>query len=487
VRIFFFILAFLLSCGGFSQSIKDVRLALKKMATDEDLKNASISFYALDLDSNRIIGGMASSRSLVPASTMKLVTTATALEMLGPNKRFATRIKYTGKIDSNCVLNGNIYIDGGGDPCLGSKRFKNQYKNFINKWANAIVNMGIDSVNGRIIADATIFDEQMIPSTWIWADLGNYYGAGPSGLSIYENKCSVEFSSFKKGDSTEITCVYPFIPNLKFDNGVKSMITHKDLSYIFGAPYQEDRIIKGGIPLNKENFMVKGSIPDPAYLAAFELDMELRGLGIKLSNPSTTIRKLKNEGLVVERLKRRTIMTTWSPKVIDIINLTNMHSINLYAEHLMNHIGVNKYGSGDTGSGTQATTLFWKEKVLDVDGFHVSDGSGLSRFNGVTAKHLVGILKYMNESKNKELFLSTLPVSGKSGTMRNFAKGTAAHGKVRAKSGTMTRVKSYAGYVTTKNKRNIAFAIIANNYNCSSFQMKKKIERIIIKLAEIER
>ena len=358
MRLLLFIIAVLISFNGYGQTTKDARLALQKMAADKDLKNASISFYALDIDSNKVIGGLASSRSLVPASTMKLVTTATALEMLGPNKRFPTRIKYTGEIDTNCVLNGNIYIDGGGDPCLGSKRFPKQYGNFINKWAIAIQNLGIDSINGRVIADATIFSEQMIPSTWIWADLGNYYGAGPCGLSIYENKCNVEFSSFNKGDSTEITCVYPYIPNLKFDNNVKSMITHKDLSYIFGAPYQEDRIFKGGIPVNKESFMVKGSIPDPAYLAAFELDMELRALGLKLANPSTTIRKMKKDGLPIEKLKKRTVTTTWSPKVISIINLTNMHSINLYAEHLMNQIGVARYKSGDTGSGTQATTLF---------------------------------------------------------------------------------------------------------------------------------
>jgi len=487
VRLFLFIIAVLIGFSGSTQTTKDVRLALQKMAADKDLKNASISFYALDIDSNKVIGGLASSRSLVPASTMKLVTTATALEMLGPNKRFPTRIKYTGEIDTNCVLNGNIYIDGGGDPCLGSKRFPKQYGNFINKWAIAIQNLGIDSINGRVIADATIFSEQMIPSTWIWADLGNYYGAGPCGLSIYENKCNVEFSSFNKGDSTEITCVYPYIPNLKFENNVKSMITHKDLSYIFGAPYQDDRIFKGGIPVNKEKFMVKGSIPDPAYLAAFELDMELRALGLKLANPSTTIRKMKIDGLPIEKLKKRTVITTWSPKVISIINLTNMHSINLYAEHLMNQIGIAKYRSGDTGSGTQATTLFWKKKELDVEGFYVYDGSGLSRFNAVTAKQLVGILKYMNESEHKELFLKSLPVAGKSGTLRTLGRGTAAQGRVKAKSGTMTRVKSYAGYVTTKNKRNIAFAIIANNYNCTSFQMKKKIEKIMIKLAEIER
>ena len=487
MRLIVFILTFILTIGVNAQTAKSVRLAIQKMAADDNLKNASISFYAIDLDSNKVIAGLGSNKSLVPASTMKLVTTATALELLGSGKRFSTYIKYSGEIDSNCVLNGNIYIVGGGDPCLGSERFSKHYGNFINKWANEIIKLGIDSINGRVIGDATIFNEQMIPATWIWGDLGNYYGAGPCGLSIYENKCSIEFNSFKRGDSTNITCIYPYIPNLKFDNGVKSMITKKDLSYIFGAPYQENRIIKGGIPINNEKFMVRGSIPDPSYLAAFELDMELRQLGIKLLNSSTTVRKLKNKNGSRKKLKKRLITTTRSPKLISIINSTNLYSVNLYAEHLMNQIGVFKYRSGDTGSGTQATTLFWKDNKLDIEGFYVNDGSGLSRFNAITAKQLVGILKHMNKSKNKQLFINSLPVAGKSGTLRNVGKGTVASGRVKAKSGYMTRVRSYAGYVTTKNKRNIAFALIVNNFNCTPFQMKKKMEKIMIKLAEIER
>ena len=470
-----------------AQTVKSVRLAIQKMAADEQLKNATISFYALDLDSNKIIAELGSSKSLVPASTMKLVTTATALELLSGGKRFSTYLKYSGEIDSNCVLNGNVYIVGGGDPCLGSERFTKHYGGFMNKWANEIIKLGIDSINGRVIGDASIFNEQMIPSTWIWGDLGNYYGAGPCGLSIYENKCQVEFSSGNKGDSTEITCIYPFIPNLKFANGVKSMITKKDLSYIFGAPYQENRIIKGGIPLNKKNFMVRGSIPDPAFLAAFQLDMELRQLGVGLSNTSTTVRKDEIETGSKEKLKKHIISTTRSPRLTAIMNLTNTYSINLYAEHLMNQIGVFKYRSGDTGSGTQATTLFWRDKGFDTDGMYINDGSGLSRFNAITAKQLVGILKHMYKSKNKKLFINSLPVAGKSGTLRNVGKGTVASGRVKAKSGYMTRVRSYAGYVTTKNKRNIAFALIVNNFNCTPFQMKKKMEKIMIKLAAIEK
>tara|TARA_B100000809_G_scaffold1312_1_gene1503 strand:- start:3248 stop:4711 length:1464 start_codon:yes stop_codon:yes gene_type:complete len=487
VRLTLFIISILFGVVLNAQTSKEVRLAIQKMAAEKDLKNASISFYAYDLDSNSVVAGLGANKSLVPASTMKLITTATALELLGPEKRFSTSIKYSGEIDSNCVLNGDIYIVGGGDPCLGSERFSEHYGNFINKWAIEIIKLGIDSINGRVIGDASVFSEQMIPSTWIWSDLGNYYGAGPCGLSIYENKCKLELKSGKRGDSTEITCVYPYIPNLDFNNHVKGMITHKDQSYIFGGPYQENRSIEGGIPVNSEKFMVKGSIPDPSYLAAFQLEMELRGLGIILSKPSTTIRKLKIDNKGSQKIKKHTVTTKYSPKLIDIIKLTNFYSINLYAEHLTNQIGRFKYKSGDTGSGSQATTLFWKGNDLDVNGMYVYDGSGLSRFNSITAKHLVGVLKHMNQSKNKKLFIKSLPVAGKSGTMRNIGKGTAASGKVRAKSGTMTRIKSYAGYITTKNKSNIAFALIVNNFNCTSFEMKKKIEKIMIKIAEIER
>lgn len=487
MRLIIFILISLLSLGLKAQTTKSVRLAIQKMAADDQLKNASISFYALDLDSNKVVAGLGSNKSLVPASTMKLVTTATALELLGPGKRFSTYVKYSGEIDSNCVLNGNIYIVGGGDPCLGSERFSRHYGDFIKKWAEEIINLGIDSINGRVIGDASIFNEQMIPPTWIWGDLGNYYGAGPCGLTIYENKCNVEISSGKKGDSTQVTCIYPYVPNLKFDNYVKSMVTKKDLSYIFGAPYQENRIIKGGIPTDRKNFMIRGSIPDPSYLTAFELDMQLRELGVKLSNPSTTVRKIKFKTGSIEKTKKRIITTTRSPKLTSIINLTNTYSINLYAEHLMNQIGVFKYRSGDTGSGTQATTLFWKGKGIDTKGMYVNDGSGLSRFNAITAKQLVAILKHMNESKNHKLYLNSLPIAGKTGTLKNVGKGTAASGRVKAKSGYMTRVRSYAGYVTTKNKRNIAFALIVNNFNCTPYQMKKKMEKIMIKLAEIEK
>lgn len=468
----------------FSQTVSSLKTALIELNNDPDLKNASISFSAVDLTTKQVVAELNPNQSLVPASITKLITTATALEILGANFQFNTSLYYNGTIDTlTKTLNGNIVIKGGGDPAFGSNRYEKHYGNFFNKWALAIKALGIDSINGKVIGDASYFNEQMIPSTWIWGDLGNYYGAGASGLSIYENSCTIEFvSGNNSGDSTFISCVKPFVPDLEIENLVISKNTQKDESYFFGGPYQNNKMVKGGIPLNKKDFAVKSSLPDPAFLASYELSNELISQDIRVSNPNSTSRIEKN---VLSYKSETLIDAIKSPRLIDLIKLTNHYSINLYAEHFMNQIGVTKYKSGDTESSTQATQEFWKQKGIDVSGMYLNDGSGLSRFNSFSSKQLVAILAYMKQSKNYEMFYASLSVAGKSGTISSIGVGTAAEGKIHAKSGYMTRARSYAGYCTTKSNKEIAFTLMVNNYNCSPQVMKKKMEKIMIKLAEL--
>ncbi|MGE0560525.1 MAG: D-alanyl-D-alanine carboxypeptidase/D-alanyl-D-alanine-endopeptidase [Flavobacteriales bacterium] len=466
------------------QTISQLKTELNNLLLDADLKNATISFSAIDLNTKQVVAELNPLQSVVPASVTKLITTATAIELLGADFQFTTSIYYNGYIDSvHHILHGNIVIRGGGDPALGSDRYEKHYGNFMSDWVNAIKALGIDSINGKVIGDASYFNEQMIPSTWIWGDVGNYYGAGPSGLSIYENTCTIDFvSGSSNGDSTYISCVKPFIPDLEIENFVKSKNTNKDESYFFGGPYQNNKMVKGGIPLNRTDFSVKSSLPDPAFLASYELTIELIKNGVGVAQQNSTVRIEKNK----DSSKSETLITELkSPRLIDLIKLTNYYSINLYAEHFMNQIGVTKYGSGDTESSTQATQEFWKQKGIDISGMYLNDGSGLSRFNSYSAKHLVDILVYMKSSKNFGQFYTSIPVVGKSGTVRSLGVNSAAEGNTRLKSGYMTRVRSYAGYCTTKSNKELAFSIMVNNFNCSPSEMKKKLEKIIIKVAEI--
>ena len=460
-----------------------IDLAISALAKDFSLKNASISFVVKDLDSSVIISEYNPNLSLPSASTMKVVTTAAALDILGSYLKFETKIMYDGYIDSNNVLQGNIYIKGGGDPTLGSKYFKEKYGLFLSSWVGQIGKLGIDSIAGGVIGDASLFSDEYVASTWSWGDIGNYYGAGVSGLTIYDNTVEFQFSSGPSAhDSTFVDCFYPYTPDLIIDNKVKASDTKKDLAYIYGGPNNPTRTVTGTIPKGQVGYMVKGSTHEPAYVTAFELESALWEYGISVGGNATTIRRMKSSGNYFES-ERKAIFITKSPTVGQIVYWTNLISNNLYAEHLLKHIGVKKYGDGSVFSSTLAVTKYWSSKGIDMTGFYMNDGSGLSRSNAITASQLVEILAYMKlKSKYSKSFLSSLPVAGKTGTLRSIGKKTKIAGNLKAKSGTMTRIKSYAGYVKSASGRNLAFAIVINNHNCTSFEIKKKLEVVMIAL-----
>ncbi|MBI4649513.1 MAG: D-alanyl-D-alanine carboxypeptidase/D-alanyl-D-alanine-endopeptidase [Bacteroidia bacterium] len=257
------------------KEFNEVTLSLKELLKDDNLKNSSTGFYAIDVNTGEILVEFNPDLSMVPASVQKIITTAAALEILGKNFRFCTTLEYDGEIDENGTLNGNIFIRGGGDPALGSDRFKKHYfePSFWDRWCDSIKRLGIKKINGSVIGDAGIFDEEVTPPTWAWGDIGNYYGASPSGLSVYENMYSIFLNSGPKaGDTTEIAGIEPEIPGLCFENYVKSADVKDDEAFIYGAVYTNVCRIRGSIPKGQKRFEIKGSIPDPAFFAAFELD-----------------------------------------------------------------------------------------------------------------------------------------------------------------------------------------------------------------------
>jgi D-alanyl-D-alanine carboxypeptidase/D-alanyl-D-alanine-endopeptidase (penicillin-binding protein 4) len=477
------LLLFTITFNSYTQN--NIQNTVNNIMKNSLLKNASLSFRVIDINTDSVLAEFDPNRSLVPASTMKLVTTASAMSTLGSYKSFKTKIQYDGYIDSNCTLHGNIYIKGGGDPTLGSKYFLTRGKkssSFMNKWVHEVENLGIHAINGRVIGDASYFSQDMIPTTWIWGDMGNYYGAGPSGLTIYDNLATVTFSSGpKNGDSTKIECITPYTPEVWFENKVKASKINKDNAYIYSAPYSAYRKVKGTIPMGKKSFNVKGTVYDPSYQAAYDFEYYLLKNGISVTKNASTVRRLNLKNIFLTA-KRKNIYTQNSPTLARIAYWTNHVSVNLFAEHLLNQVGVHYYKDGSNYSGAMGVKRFWKDKI-NTAGLYISDGSGLSRHNAISAYHLTEMLQYMRKSKYSKSFYGSLPISGKSGTMKRIGKGTRAAGNIRAKSGTMSRIKSYAGYATTKSGKKVAFAMIINNYNCYTSTVTKKLEKIMVSIA----
>jgi D-alanyl-D-alanine carboxypeptidase/D-alanyl-D-alanine-endopeptidase (penicillin-binding protein 4) len=180
--------------------------------------------------------------------------------------------------------------------------------------------------------------------------------------------------------------------------------------------------------------------------------------------------------------KMKPVADWFSPPVSTLVNLTNQHSINLYAEHLMKLLALQKLHNGSPEAGCKAVLDFWKEKNIDTRGLFIYDGCGISRYNGVTAKQLASVLLYMTRSDNFVTFYNSLPLAGETGTLANMFQGTRAQGNLRAKSGTMSRVKSYCGYLRTVSGKRIIFAFIVNNFTCTQEEIKEKLEKAMVSL-----
>lgn len=469
----------------FSQTKLDIEV--NKLKADASLQHASWSVCVMPTKKDSVIYEYNSEKSLIPASTFKTLTTGAALSILGSGFKFETKIKYDGLLDiMTGTLHGNIYIIGGGDPTLDSKYFKtkNDTTSTTDIWAAILKGKGIRKVTGQVIADASIFEENTIPSQWIWSDIGNYFGAGAAGLSYHDNSYTLYLQSSNTGTKTKINKSTPYIPNLKITNNVIAN-GKKDSAYIYGAPYSFHRIMEGSIPPNRNNFKVKGSIPDPALYCAQSLTASLKKFGVTVTSNAITVRQLKQNNAYTKKTLKP-LYTHYSPTLSKVVYWCNVKSINLYAENLLKYLAYKKSGLGTEQVGTQVIADFWKGKGVNTGGLNVYDGSGLSRANTITTKTQTQILRTIANSKSYYSFNASLPIAGKSGSMRRLCKGSAAENNLRAKSGYLTNVRAYTGYVTSKKGEQLCFSIIVNNYSCSPYQMKLKIEKLLVALAEIE-
>ena len=416
-----------------------------------------------------------SDKSFTPASVMKLLTTATALETLGGDFRYVTKLQYSGEIVDG-VLHGDVVIVGSGDPTLGSIHFYEHPDAFLDVWASEIQSLGIDSITGTVVADASVFDKQVIPDKWIWEDIGNYYGAGCYGLSVFDNMYSLYFGATEVGDLTSIDSVRPQVALLSFDNHVVAADNNRDNAYIYGSPWGFEKQIFGSIPAGRGAFRIKGALPNPPLLLAAMLQERIQRKGIVVAKPARVLWE--------KNVTSNTTISRWfSPSLVDIIKVTNKESNNLFAEHLLKTIAVNPSASASLSSAIDMMMAFWADKGLQTAGVKVYDGSGLSRASLLTPGFVVGMLEYMlSTSTNAEGYLTSLATSGVDGTFKYFLDGTELQGKVHGKSGSMSGVRCYAGVIDRSPGERYVFCIMVNNFTASSAAVRNAIENHLLDL-----
>jgi D-alanyl-D-alanine carboxypeptidase/D-alanyl-D-alanine-endopeptidase (penicillin-binding protein 4) len=467
ILFFFFSITCLTVCSYSQEKSSETFLA------DSSLTHASVSLCVADAKTGDIILDYNSGISLTPASVMKIITSAAALEILGPGYTFKTSVGYTGSLNKRSgTLKGNIIILGGGDPALGSVYFSDHYKGFLDSWVREIKKIGIKKIKGRVITDDSYYDFLPVPAKWLWEDEGNYYGAGAYGLSIFDNTYEIHFKTFSGSFPPVIKEIIPDECRFELSNFLVASGT-TDEGYVFAAPYSKQGWLAGTIPVNQEDFVLKASITDPPLLIAKIMSQKIKAGGIKISDDPTTVRLEQN----YKAGKSVPITETISPPLSDIIEVLNHESVNLFAEHLIKELGKKFKNHGSTTSGAEVINDFLKGSGIDTNGMFIEDGSGLSPLNAVNTRELVRLLVYMkNKGKYFSEYYSSLPDAGKNGTLKNYFKDPLFDSRLKAKSGSMTRVRSFAGYFTTVSGKEMAFSIIINNYSGPPKKITTEIE-----------
>ena len=449
------------------------------------MRGASFSLVVKDVQEGRTVYSYDTDRLQSPASVLKTVATATALEILGEDYRYPTTLEYDGILE-NGTLEGNLYIKGSGDPSLGSSHFAPGQNKFLSTWIAALQKAGIKHITGSVISDESIFDTEGVSIKWLREDMGNYYAPGSYGLSIFDNMYKLSLQTGAAGTRPVLKGTEPDIPFIRFKNYLKAAPVSSDSAYIIGAPLDDVRYLYGVLPANREAYVLKGDIPDPALYLARYLTDQLQQKGIRVDG-SPSCYRIEVEENRWKKGERKEIVTTYSPTLREIASVCNHVSHNLYADALVKTVGLQYKPRRNEmissfGRGVQVVKEYWEKKGLDVFPLRMNDGSGLAPADKVSAGFMGELLVYMaTESAVSDAFIASLPQAGIEGSVRNFLKGSKLQGKAHLKSGGITGVRSYAGYIT-KDGKTYAVAVFSNNYSCPMSRMTRALEKLLLQL-----
>ena len=445
---------------------------MDSILADTTLTGTSWSICFADAVTGEMIYSHDAERNLASASVMKLYPTSAALLYLGPDYRYETTLYITGSFNPRRgVLDGDVIIEGGGDPALGSEYFAEHYSDVTGTWVNALREAGVRRVRGHVAASESIYDFNPAPSGWAWGDLGQYYGAGVYDININDNMYRIYITGGAEGEPASIDSVQDYGRDIILTSYLSSS-GRTDRGYVYNAPYSDMAWITGSVPADS-SFALRSSIPDPPLALVRKLDAAMRASGIRIDGYPSTLR------VPFDTTNSMNVSTTLSPSLAEIVSVTNHESVNMYAEALRKHLGYTVLGQGTFSAGSAVIRQFLDSIGCEPYEAVMLDGSGLSSNNNISALMTVRLLVHMNNSACAGPFIASLPEGAVSGTMKNYFRDELFKGRVVAKTGTITSAKSFAGYFTTNSGRRIAFTTFANGFNVPSRTITDYMENLV--------
>ncbi|AKG24255.1 D-alanyl-D-alanine carboxypeptidase/D-alanyl-D-alanine endopeptidase [Calothrix sp. 336/3] len=416
------------------------------------------------LGSNQTLYNRDSKKFFTPASVTKVLTTAAALQALGSSYRFRTTVYGNAE---------NMRVVGGGDPSLTNAQ--------LQALAKQLKQRGIQSIK-TLNADEGLIQGDIVHPTWQWEDIYSDYGAPISSFMVNENTFGIKLSPQAVGRNVAIAWNDANEARLWQVINQSTTVANNQPNTINITRELSGRVlrIQGNLAANADPMNVALPVVDPGFYFLRRFRTALAGEKISLDKTA----------LVTGGKNESQLASVQSPPLSELIATVNLDSNNLYAESLLRALGTRQarkpqQTTADAGLELLKTTL--TQLGVDATSYIINDGSGLSRRNLISPEALVQTLRGIARSPGNSVYRASLPVGGKTGTLKFRFRNTPAEGIVQAKTGTMTGVVSLAGYVNPPNYEPIVFSVIVNQTSLPASTVRQAIDEVVIMLAQLRR
>ena len=373
--------------------------------------------------------------ALIPASSFKTLTTASALEILGPDFHFSTELKSTASVQDG-VIKGDLVIVGGGDPMLKLEDLK--------AWAADLKHSGLTRITGGIRVDSSLFSGSLYGDFWNWGDIGNGYGSGVAGLNLNHNRYIIMFRAGPEvGSPAQLLGINLEIPGAVWQNDVTTGPADSgDGVMIHGGENTTLIHLRGTVPLGAEKFQARGAVPDPARFAAHHFRAALLAAGIQVGSPGTSSGNVKSPGPSTAG-PTHALLKHDSPPLFDIIKSIHKVSDNHETECVFRMLGL-KAGRPPA----EVIREYWKTRGLEFAGLRMEDGSGLSRADFIRPLDLARLQFFAGNGPQGAAYKASL----------------LSENGLTWKIGAMSGIRTFTGYAKTKSGAEYTFALMVNHY-----------------------
>jgi D-alanyl-D-alanine carboxypeptidase/D-alanyl-D-alanine-endopeptidase (penicillin-binding protein 4) len=477
-----------------TQTLPELQARISQILQKAELAPAMVGIKVTSLDTGRVLFEQNANKLLRPASNMKLYTVAAALDRLSPDFRFVTSIYAAAKPDAAGVIHGDLTVYGRGDPSIAARFNNGNYFKGIDDLAARIVAAGVKRVEGDLVGDETYFIGPQYGAGWEWEDLQWWYGAEVTALTVNDNALDLAIKPGLQVGAPAVVTTGPPNPLLTIVNKVVTSAkgSRRDLTVYRGLGADELEIT-GSIALDDRGYSGGLGISRPGLLFAYLLRASLAQKGVTFTGKTRTTGPLISATAKADSAAPASIEIAQlqSPPLSLIAAQTLKPSQNLYTELILRTLG--KVSAVPTSAanpnrtseaaGVEVVKMFLGEAGVSSSTLVLSDGSGLSRNDMITAEATSQLLTYMHRHRYAAAFRDALPIAGVDGTLRNRLKGTPAENNLRAKTGTLSSASSLSGYVRDAAGEQLAFSIMVNNYPADADVRASCIDPIAVLLA----